>query len=40
ANQTGVDLTQAIRRNLEKKTMRDRERHQSNEKLRRPPSQG
>jgi NTP pyrophosphatase (non-canonical NTP hydrolase) len=36
ANQTGVDLTDAVRRNLEKKTSRDRERHQRNEKLRRP----
>lgn len=38
ANQTGVDLTKALHRNLEKKTVRDRERHQNNEKLRRPPS--
>jgi NTP pyrophosphatase (non-canonical NTP hydrolase) len=36
ANQTGVDLTDAVRRNMEKKTSRDRERHQRNEKLRRP----
>jgi NTP pyrophosphatase (non-canonical NTP hydrolase) len=34
ANQTGVDLTEAMARNLEKKTQRDRERHQQNEKLR------
>ena len=34
ANQTGVDLTAAIHRNLEKKTQRDRRRHQENEKLR------
>jgi NTP pyrophosphatase (non-canonical NTP hydrolase) len=34
ANQTGVDLTGAVRRNLQKKTRRDRERHQRNEKLR------
>ena len=34
ANQTGVDLTQAVRRNLEKKTRRDRERHRQNVKLR------
>lgn len=33
ANQTGVDLTEAMARNLEKKTNRDRERHQQNEKL-------
>jgi NTP pyrophosphatase (non-canonical NTP hydrolase) len=36
ANQTGVDLTEAVRRNLDKKTHRDRERHQNNEKLRGP----
>jgi NTP pyrophosphatase (non-canonical NTP hydrolase) len=35
ANQTGVDLTEAFRRNLDKKTTRDRQRHQQNEKLRR-----
>jgi NTP pyrophosphatase (non-canonical NTP hydrolase) len=34
ANQTGVNLTDAIWRNLEKKTNRDRDRHQSNKKLR------
>jgi len=33
ANQTGVDLTEALRRNLEKKTQRDATRHQENEKL-------
>ena len=33
ANQTGVDLTEAMARNLEKKTNRDRERHQQNETL-------
>lgn len=33
ANQTGVDLTEAMRKNLEKKTKRDRERHANNEKL-------
>ncbi|WP_375417079.1 nucleotide pyrophosphohydrolase [uncultured Hymenobacter sp.] len=33
ANQTGVDLTEALRRNLEKKTRRDSQRHQNNEKL-------
>lgn len=33
ANQTGVDLTDAFRRNLEKKTARDRLRHSSNPKL-------
>ncbi len=34
ANQTGVDLTEAIRKNIEKKTKRDAERHKNNEKLR------
>lgn len=34
ANQTGIDLTQALQQNLEKKTKRDTERHQNNEKLR------
>src|SRR5262245_54499587 len=33
ANQTGVDLTDALERNLAKKTKRDATRHQSNEKL-------
>ena len=33
ANQTGVDLTEELRRNLEKKTLRDKERHKNNEKL-------
>lgn len=33
ANQTGIDLTAAARRNLEKKTGRDRERHRTNPKL-------
>lgn len=33
ANQTGVDLTQAFARNLEKKTQRDRTRHINNPKL-------
>ncbi len=33
ANQTGVDLTQALEANLQKKTNRDRDRHQQNEKL-------
>ena len=34
ANQTGVDLTEALKRNLEKKTKRDKTRHLENEKLR------
>ena len=33
ANQTGVDLEQAIERNFEKKTTRDKERHKLNPKL-------
>jgi NTP pyrophosphatase (non-canonical NTP hydrolase) len=35
ANQTGVDLTDAFRKNLEKKNFRDSDRHKSNEKLKR-----
>ena len=33
ANQTGVDLTEALRKNIDKKTSRDKERHFRNEKL-------
>ena len=33
ANQCGVDLTEAIHRNIDKKTKRDKDRHQSNDKL-------
>lgn len=33
ANQTGVDLTDAIRKNFEKKTSRDKDRHKNNPKL-------
>jgi len=33
ANQTGVDLTAALQRNIEKKTNRDKDRHKNNEKL-------
>ena len=33
ANQTGVDLTEALRRNLDKKTKRDSQRHANNPKL-------
>jgi NTP pyrophosphatase (non-canonical NTP hydrolase) len=33
ANQTGVDLTQALEKNFAKKSMRDAERHKNNEKL-------
>lgn len=34
ANQTGIDLSQAIQANFEKKSKRDHDRHQKNEKLR------
>ena len=34
ANQTGVDLTNALKQNLDKKTTRDADRHQNNQKLR------
>ena len=34
ANQTGIDLTAALEKNLQKKTIRDRDRHASNSKLR------
>lgn len=33
ANQTGVDLTAALQKNFEKKSNRDANRHQQNEKL-------
>jgi NTP pyrophosphatase (non-canonical NTP hydrolase) len=33
ANQTGVDLTEALQKNLDKKTSRDATRHRDNEKL-------
>jgi NTP pyrophosphatase (non-canonical NTP hydrolase) len=33
ANQTGVDLTKAFQQNLEKKTIRDKDRHHQNPKL-------
>ena len=36
ANQTGVDLTQALEKNFEKKNIRDAGRHLDNEKLFRP----
>ena len=38
ANQTGVDLTEALRRNLEKKTLRDSTRHINNIKLKKEQS--
>ncbi len=33
ANQTGVNLTEAFHKNMEKKTLRDADRHKRNEKL-------
>jgi NTP pyrophosphatase (non-canonical NTP hydrolase) len=33
ANQTGIDLTEALHRNFEKKNIRDAERHKQNDKL-------
>ena len=35
ANQTGVDLTTALEKKIQKKTNRDASRHQNNEKLHR-----
>src|SRR4051794_36785806 len=33
ANQTGVNLTEALKKNMDKKTKRDTDRHRNNEKL-------
>ena len=33
ANQTGIDLTTALEQNMQKKSIRDAERHKNNEKL-------
>lgn len=33
ANQTGIDLTKELRKSIEKKTQRDKERHLNNDKL-------
>lgn len=33
ANQTGIDLTEALQKNFEKKNSRDADRHQQNDKL-------
>ncbi len=33
ANQTGIDLTSALQKNFEKKSIRDADRHQNNKKL-------
>jgi NTP pyrophosphatase (non-canonical NTP hydrolase) len=38
ANQTGIDLDKAFQQNLKKKTARDFERHQQNDKLKYPRS--
>ena len=39
ANQTGIDLEKSFQQNLQKKTARDFERHQQNDKLRSPRPQ-
>ena len=36
ANQTGIDLTDALQKNFEKKSIRDAGRHKGNEKLNKP----
>lgn len=36
ANQTGINLADALEKNLEKKTLRDSERHRNNPKLQPP----
>ena len=33
ANQTGINLTEALEKNMEKKSIRDADRHRNNEKL-------
>ena len=33
ANQTGIDLTEAFKKNIQKKELRDKERHKNNPKL-------
>lgn len=33
ANQTGIDLTEAFKNNMEKKSQRDKDRHRQNKKL-------
>ncbi|HYK56685.1 MAG TPA: MazG nucleotide pyrophosphohydrolase domain-containing protein, partial [Flavisolibacter sp.] len=40
ANQTGVDLTDALHKNFEKKNSRDADRHKNNEKLSEPGLSG
>ena len=39
ANQTGIDLTEELQKNLEKKTERDKERHRNNVKLKKENEQ-
>ncbi len=39
ANQTGVDLTEALQKNFQKKNNRDADRHQQNEKLKPPTTE-
>lgn len=39
ANQTGIDLGEALQRNLDKKTRRDAQRHHDNPKLNPPPAE-
>jgi NTP pyrophosphatase (non-canonical NTP hydrolase) len=34
ANQTGIDLTNALEKNMQKKSIRDADRHKNNDKLR------
>lgn len=34
ANQTGINLTEALKKNFEKKNLRDKDRHRDNDKLR------
>ena len=36
ANQTGIDLTSAVKKNFEKKNLRDKDRHRLNTKLSEP----
>lgn len=38
ANQTGVNLTDELQKSFKKKTIRDRERHKNNEKLKEKPT--
>lgn len=33
ANQTGIDITEEFKKNIEKKTQRDKDRHKNNQKL-------